>query len=439
MKRCWPIDHCGRWTRALLIPHCYKDLASDAEAQGDLEAVKRYRREAMYWFDQVADVYKYCRTNADKEIHDQQLRLNGYEAEAIAAEAAARGDTAREMQFVNQAYQFWLEVFRGDELGRECARHLKKIAARYEQACKAERDPAKAEDLRERYSSIWLTLLKHRVPDTEVESELGRFCGGYSDLIQQEKGAGQLDLAAKHGQTLSAAALGLYQRQTNDETSAPLVMAAARLLQSLASDLAQAGKKPEADKATLGSSDLWTELLNRKHREDDAAPTLRRGLELYQKAASEGSMPPYPALMKQVDIRMALMAAGIEAQQQEAALKGIAKLCVDNWEQARATGDEQKQSEWYAGGMGLCTYFLQKNPSDAEARAGWDRLNPKGEPEREPAPAPTGYGGTWVVYLFPAGMIGVGLGIAYLLRKRRMRRLRQVTSAGGSIGKRSSQ
>jgi len=310
MTHAWKIDRCGRAVHARMIPYSYRALSVEAALEGDLDKMKHYRLKAIKWFEDIADAYhtRPDRDDTKKRIDELRLRLRGYDAEADAAKASRDGNTELEMKFIEKAYNFWIAVFKADELGKEPLSRLKGILARYEKALSDEKDPEAAAAILEKITTTWLLLQeKYRLPEKDIDKALASLSERHKALAIESKDAGDLDAARRHARSLGALTLGLYRRQRPDEISAPLVKGAARLQMKLAERIRAAGKDEQADSLLLEAAELWRALFERNQVEEDGKPILQKALKHYERLEKDASAKLLEVLMREADLDLAIL------------------------------------------------------------------------------------------------------------------------------------
>jgi hypothetical protein len=186
----------------------------------------------------------------------------------------------------------------------------------------------------------------------------------------------------------------------------------------------------------MRASDIWRELFDREHPDDAGLPVLVWALDRWTEAEAQGEMLAYVAMVKQVDIRIALMHADVEPPLQQQELKKLASAFADRWEQANSDAAAAEEAGDHEGGrealkqraasmsqMASYVYrmFLDKDPTDPESRSGWERLHPQKPPVPRPEPVQRPHGGLWIVYvMIIIPLVLAGFTLAYFLRSRKM-------------------
>jgi hypothetical protein len=144
-----------------MVPTVYRQMAYEAEENGDLEATKKHRLEAIVWLYRIMDRYPNSppfNRYATDEIRNLRARLRAHEQEAQARRMRTENNIGEEFELISRAAQFWMEAYRGNPYIDEQARHLETIAARLEELL-PDADEALKTPIETEIVEIWVRLI----------------------------------------------------------------------------------------------------------------------------------------------------------------------------------------------------------------------------------------------------------------------------------------
>lgn len=249
-----------------MVATAHRQMALDAEEKDDLAAMVEARHAAIEWLGKLMQGYpeneSFTRYARD-EINDLSRRLRAHDMEHAAREHQGRGETTAEFEQLLGAADFWMKAYHGNAYVNEQARHLERIAGRFEELMQAGDEDVRRRAEQARFD-IWIELLvRPEIFDTTIDrierytTKCQKLDEGYSARLKAAIEAG--DYAAAMPLLVNSVRLrqALFKKYRTDQPQAEALRAVAGTCESLWDKVPEA-ERPQLDAMTRAA---WLNLI----------------------------------------------------------------------------------------------------------------------------------------------------------------------------------
>lgn len=351
-----------------MLATTYRQLAYEAEEKDDLEAMKKYRLQAIVWLYRIMERYPNnppFHRYATGEIRDFRARLRAHEQEAHARRMRAENKTAEELGLLSLAAEYWMQAYKGNPYIGEQTRHLETIAARLEEML-PDTDEALEAAIETQIVQIWARLISRPEYDEKYTEKCEKLDEKHTAALRQAIAETDQGRTLLHLDRVLRLRRELYVKDTSSEKRVNSMREIADTCEKL---LPQATGRARAliDDA---ARNVWHDLLSFEHKEaaKPGIPRLKARVEaIGQRIGNSADQQSEELRREAVELLLLFCRRDVDRDWAEPRLRALGEYytrafeAYKKQENFRAALDSQRAS------MEIWREIRQWNPDDQQA------------------------------------------------------------------------
>ena len=351
-----------------MLATAYRQLAYEAEENGDLDAMKKHRLQSIVWLYRIMGRYPKnpsFQRYATGEIRDLRARLRAHEQEAHAQRMRAENRAAEEFGLLSLAAQYWMHAYKGNPYVSEQTRHLETIAARLEEML-PDADEALRIPIETQIVQIWVRLISRPEYEEGYAEKCEKLDEKHTAALRQAIADGDEGRTLLYLDNVLQLRRELYVKDTASEKRVSSMREIADTCEKL---LPQATGQARALIANAARN-VWHDLLNFEHKEaaKPGIPRLKARVEAIRQRIGNAADQQSEAFRREaVELLLLFYRKDVDRDWAEPRLRVFGEYYTTAFEAYRKQENFEAEFDSQRASINIWREIRQRHPDDHQA------------------------------------------------------------------------